>query len=112
MFLALSQSGRVAGDAEVRYTSWLHGYPVELYGDRECMSVCTNSGIASQTNGWRPERCIQDQSVGVICHKGRCSYRITSQNRPYIYFRLIVRFLWIWYNKSLRLPPTLICYNF
>ena len=80
-FLALSQSDRVADDAEVRYTSWLHGFPAELYGDVECMSLCINSGIASETNGWRAEKCTQDQSVGVVCHKGRLSRRLTSQNR-------------------------------
>ena len=69
----------VADDAEVCYTSWLHGYPVELYGDVECMSVCIDSGIASQLNGWRAESCSQDQSVGVVCHKGRLSRRLTSK---------------------------------
>src|SRR6218665_1608679 len=80
-FLALSQSCRVAGDAEVRYTSWFRRYPVTLYSSNECVSVLGNSGIASGNNEWNSENCAQGQSVGVICHKGRLSHGLASQNR-------------------------------
>ncbi len=88
-FLALSQSGRVAGDEEVRYTSWLHGYPVGLSGSIECMSVFIDSGIASELNGWRAENCTQGQSVEVICHKGRLFHRpLKVSFRRYIHVSL------------------------